>query len=243
MNYSTKKNLLWLGGIPLFFVILLFSLGYFSEKGVLIIAKEKVLATASNLPLFENQKNIESKALPEAKDIEGMSKNLLVGLVALEKSGASSPESRDNLVNKLYKEADLDKPFLFTPYSLADLDIVSNGQKAEEIYQKENSAIFKKNYYQGLGDEVEVWIKSQGLGGLEKEKGNTALEKGNKSYQKITDSLKAMAVPEKIAEVHLKILNTFKALTETTSAMAKNDDILSSLPAIQFFYEKLLENK
>jgi hypothetical protein len=236
------KILLWTTGLLLFGLFGLWALGSFSGAGTLIIAKERVLATTGLLPSFETQKSTGGMALPEAKESGDIAKNLLIELVALEKSGNSTPESRSALVNKLYTQAGLNESFSFTPYTLNDLNIVADGKQAKNNYKKGVSGILKNNYYAGLGDEVEVWIKSRELDQREKEKGNLALEKANKSYQKITDTLRVIPVPKELAGAHLKILNIFKSLADTTLIMLKNDDLVSSLTAVQFFYGGLPNN-
>lgn len=234
-----------MGSVSFVFIVALWSIGhFFSESGVLVIAKEKALALTGNLSEFtKNQTTGEPKKLPEAKDSEAVAKNLLIDLVALKQSGASTEETRQDLANKLYLEAELDKPFLFTPYTSGDVKTVPNSSTAEQTYKKELTAIFKKNYYKGLGDEVEIWILSKAGNISQQEEGKRILEKGYTSYQNITEALRVMSVPENLLSVHLSTLNIFKAFTDTTRAMNLTDDVVTSLPAIQFFYESILGKK
>lgn len=233
------KILLWTSGLLSFGLFGLWALGSLSGAGVLIIAKERVLASTGLLPSFETQKSVGSTVLPEAKDSAGIAKNLLIELIALKQGGNSTPESRSALVNKLLRESGLDKSFSFTPYTLNELNIVASSTQTLNNYKNDFLVVMKNNYYAGLGDEVEIWVKGRGSDLAEKEKGDLALQKGNASYQKITEGLKNMPVPKELAQFHLNTLNIFKALFESTLAMSKNDDIVPSLPAVQFFYESL----
>lgn len=244
MSYFGRKILLWTGGISFVFAATLWSVGhFFRESGVLVIAKEKALALSGNLSEFTNNQTTSApKKLPEAKDSEAVAKKLLIDLVALKQSGASTEDTRQDLANKLYLEADLDKPFLFTPYTEADLKIVPNNEPVQKKYKEELTALFKKNHYPGLGDEVEIWILSKAGNVSQKEEGKRALEKSYQSYQNITESLRSISVPEKFLSTHLLALNTFKAFADTTRAMNITDDVVASLPAIQFFYQTLVKN-
>jgi hypothetical protein len=241
LSYSGRKILLWASGLPFLLILVLWSFGHFGEKGILVIAKEKALALTGTLSEFTTPtaKNLPAK-LPEAKDSEAVAKNLLVDLVALKESGASTPTTRKDLANKLFLEAGLDKPFLFTPYQVADLRIIADSDVAKENYKKGLLDVFQKNRYPGLGNEVETWILSKGAGSSAGEEGKRALEKGYTSYQSITEGLRAMPVPESMQTSHLSILNTFKALADATRAMNLTDDLVTSLPAIQFFYQSVL---
>lgn len=245
MSYFSRKILLWGGSVSFIFIVTLWSIGhFFKESGVLVIAKEKALALTGNLSEFtKDQTTNTPKKLPEAKDSEAVAKNLLIDLVALKQSGASTEDTRKDLANKLYLEAELDKPFLFTAYTRADLKIVPNGELVEQNYKKELTSLFKKNHYKGLGDEVEIWILSKAGGVSEQEAGKRILEKSYTSYQNITEALRSLSVPENTLVTHLSVLNIFKALADTTRAMNITDDVVTSLPAIQFFYESILGQK
>jgi hypothetical protein len=234
------KILSWVFGLLSFGLFSLWAIGRLSTTGIVVARNQNQLANTSITPFTEiSPTNTRPETITSSSDL---AKNLLVDIVSLKREGLTGTENNaklvDNLSEKVLKGTE---SLSFTAISVGEIKTVEANEETIRTYKAAVKKSIGEAYFKGLGDEIELWLKTQNGDASEKQKAE-ALKKlslAYEAYRKLADDFRTMPVPKTVVTPHLKLANAFLGMATAMSSLEKTNDVVVGLPAIKLYFESL----
>lgn len=185
--------------------------------------------------------NIEEDA-EGLTETEKFAREFFASFVALKASGEVDQQAINNFSSALGQK--ITYPALIDNYSTEDMEISSDESKEKGIeYYSNIKNVFEKYKSNGIGDELDIITNILTTTANTKEKNDKLIIIAN-SYQGFAEEIIKIAVPQNLADNHLKIVNSANNIDISIGNMAKisTDPIvgLSGLSQYQKYSEELI---